>query len=142
MLGKEHAYDVQILEQHLDTFGHVNNAAYLVLFEQARWEWITAGGYSLSDVQSLRQGPTILECTLRFVRELKLRERITIRSFIESYAGKVAIVHQHMHSEHGHTACESSFKMALFDMNQRRLITPTERWLQTFGLTPEQLTAS
>jgi YbgC/YbaW family acyl-CoA thioester hydrolase len=125
----------------LDTFGHVNNAAYLVLFEQARWDWITSGGYGLTEVQTLRQGPTILECSLRFLRELRLRERVTIRSWIESYPSKVALVHQHMDSEHGHTACEASFKMALFDMNQRRLIAPTERWLQTFGLKPEQLSA-
>lgn len=139
MLGKAHNYEVQILEPHLDTFGHVNNAAYLVLLEQARWDWITSGGYGLTVVQELRQGPTLLECSLRFLRELRLRERVTIHSWIESYARKVAIVHQHMRSEHGHTACESTFKIGLFDMNQRKLIQPTERWLAAFGLTQEQL---
>ena len=29
-------YDKTILEQHLDTFGHVNNAVYLSLYEEAR----------------------------------------------------------------------------------------------------------
>jgi thioesterase III len=138
-LGNPHEYGVQILEQHLDTFGHVNNATYLVLLEQARWDWITAGGYGLAEVQSLGQGPTILECTLHFLRELRLRERVTIKSWIATYTGKVASVHQHMISERGHTACEAVFKMALFDLEKRRLVAPTERWLATFGLTPDQL---
>jgi YbgC/YbaW family acyl-CoA thioester hydrolase len=139
LVGNPHQYELQILEQHLDTFGHVNNATYLVLLEQARWDWITSGGYGLREVQSLKQGPTILECSLRFLRELRLRERLTVKSWIESYAGKIAIVHQHMVSERGHTACEAVFKMALFDLEQRRLVAPSERWLATFGLTPEQV---
>jgi acyl-CoA thioester hydrolase len=141
MLGTAHEYGLQILEQHLDTFGHVNNATYLVLCEQARWDWITVGGYGLVEVQTQRIGPTVLECSVRFLRELRLRERITIRSWIESYVGKIALVHQHMHSEHGHVSCEATFKMALFDMQQRRLIAPTDRWLQAFGLTHADLAA-
>ena len=39
-----HEYPMTILEHHLDTFGHVNNAMYLQLFETARWQWITDGG--------------------------------------------------------------------------------------------------
>lgn len=138
-VGNPHHLELQILEQHLDTFGHVNNATYLVLLEQARWDWITHGGYGLADVQSLKKGPTILECSLRFLRELRLRERVTVRSWIESYIGKIALVHQHIVSERGHTACEATFKMALFDLEARRLVAPTERWLATFGLTPEQV---
>jgi thioesterase-3 len=141
MLGTRHHYELQILEHHLDTFGHVNNATYLVLLEQARWEWITQGGYGLAQVQQYRQGPTVLECTLRYQRELRLRERVSIQSWIESYVGKIAIVHQHIVSEQGHTSCEASFKMALFDMEQRRLMGPTDTWLGAFGLSQADLVA-
>lgn len=37
MLGPIHEYPVVIREHHLDTFGHVNNAAYLDILEEARW---------------------------------------------------------------------------------------------------------
>ncbi len=43
------SYDVLILESHLDTFGHVNNAAYLTLFEESRWDFITKNGYGLKE---------------------------------------------------------------------------------------------
>ena len=33
------SYKVKIRESHLDTLGHVNNAVYLVLFEEARWAY-------------------------------------------------------------------------------------------------------
>ena len=41
MINPIYEYEKTILEQHLDTFGHVNNAAYLVLYEEARWDFIT-----------------------------------------------------------------------------------------------------
>ncbi len=44
----QHLYPVTIRETHIDSLGHVNNAVYLTLFEEARWEWITAGGYNPS----------------------------------------------------------------------------------------------
>ncbi len=43
-------YEVLILESYLDSFGHVNNAAYLTLFEEARWDFITKNGYGLNKV--------------------------------------------------------------------------------------------
>ena len=64
-----------IREGHLDTFGHVNNARYLELFEQARWDLITDNGFGLDYVKSSGTGPVILELTLRFVWEGRLRHR-------------------------------------------------------------------
>jgi hypothetical protein len=35
MLDHKHEYEALIHERHLDTFGHVNNAAYLEILEEA-----------------------------------------------------------------------------------------------------------
>ena len=51
MLGSVHEYEVVIREHHLDVFGHVNHAVYLELFEEARWELVTANG-RLAEVMS------------------------------------------------------------------------------------------
>ncbi|HEY8944785.1 MAG TPA: acyl-CoA thioesterase, partial [Polyangiaceae bacterium] len=75
-----HEYELRIIERHLDTFGHVNNATYLDLFEAARWDWITQNGYGLTRIRELERGPTILEIHLQFKRELLNRELIRIKS--------------------------------------------------------------
>jgi acyl-CoA thioester hydrolase len=85
----EHVYTTQILEGHLDTFGHVNNARYLDLLEEARWQWITDNGFGLAEIQRHKLGPTILEIDIKFRRELQNRERITIRTTVLEYSGKV-----------------------------------------------------
>lgn len=134
MNDRSHEYRLLIREHHLDTFGHVNNATYLELFEEARWEWITQGGYGLQRVAELNQGPTILECGLKFQRELRNREAILIRSWVESYVGKVARVRQDLHlAEDGELSCSATFVVGLFDVSQRKLIHPTPEWLACVG---------
>ena len=61
MPGAIHLYDLVIHERHLDTFGHVNNATYLDLLEEARWDLITRNGFGLDEIKRLQLGPTILE---------------------------------------------------------------------------------
>ena len=136
MISPVHEYPVLIIERHLDTFGHVNNATYLDLFEAARWEWITEHGFGLERVRELQQGPTVLEVTLRFKREIKNRQRILIRTWVESYEGKICIAIQEMRDEAGELCCEARFVCGLFDLKARRLIAPTPEWLAAVGVTP------
>jgi len=131
-----HEYRVLIIERHLDTFGHVNNATYLDLFEAARWDWITGNGFGLDRIRELQQGPTVLEITLRFKRELRNRQQIVIRTWLESYEGKICTVLQEMRDDANELCCEGRFLCGLFDMKARRLLAPTPGWLTAVGLEP------
>jgi acyl-CoA thioester hydrolase len=139
VLGTTHDYELQIQEQHLDTFGHVNNATYLQILEQARWDLITRNGYGLDEVHRLKIGPTILEVRLRFKRELRNRQRVTIRTWVHSYSGKVGKLDQHILDEAGNVCCEAVFTFGLFDLTARKLIPPTPEWLAAIGLRPEDV---
>mgnify|MGYP002626401055 CR=1 FL=1 len=72
MTAPTYRHEVLIKEKHLDTMGHMNNATYLQLFEEARWDLITANGFGLKEIQQKKQGPTILEINLRFKKEIRL----------------------------------------------------------------------
>jgi thioesterase III len=142
MLGSAHYYEILIHERHLDTFGHVNNAMYLDLLEEARWDLITSNGFGLDTIQRLRVGPTILEINLRFLREIRNRQRIKIKSWLESYEGKVGRFSQQMINEREEVCCEAAFVMGLFDVQARKLIRPTPEWWTALGVSeaerPEQ----
>ena len=139
MLGTVHEYEVLILEQHLDTFGHVNNARYLELLEEARWDLITRNGYGLEEIARRRIGPTILEINLRFQRELRNRQRIKIKTWVDSYPGKVGKLVQQMMDEQENVCCEAVFKIGLFDLAARKLIAPDAAWRKAMGLTEDDL---
>lgn len=128
-----HEYRTLIRERHLDTFGHVNNAQYLMLFEEARWEMITSRGYGIEQVHERQIGTVVLECKVRFVRELKLREEITIRTRIREIRKKIIFLVHELRNESGETAAEAEFTLGCFDLRERKLITPDTVWLNALA---------
>lgn len=132
--GKVHEYPVQILERHLDGFGHVNNATYLELFEEARWDLITRGGFGLEQVKERMIGPVVLAVDLRFNREAVNRERMVIRTRTLEYRGKVGKLEQILTRADGLPSCTANFTFGLFDLQTRRLLRPTPEWLKAVGV--------
>lgn len=126
-------YEVLIRENHLDTYGHVNNAVYLSLFEEARWQIITDRGYGFQRVHETKKGPIILEVHMKFLKELKLREKIRITLSVVSYKGKISQLNQKMIKENGEMACELDCTAAFFDLTERRIIAPNSEWLKAIG---------
>jgi len=128
-----HEYPVLIREAHLDVFGHVNNAAYLQIFEEARWDWITRGGFGMKEIFERGIGPVVLEANLRFQREAKNREAMVVKSRTLKYEGKIGKVEQVMVRADGKASCTALFTVALFDIKARRIISPTPEWLKAVG---------
>ncbi len=126
-------YPLTIREHHLDTFGHVNNATYLTLFEEARWELITQNGYGLPYIRETGLGPTILEINIKFMKELRLREEIRIESKMLSYDGKIGKLIQTM-IRNNEACCIAEFTISLFSVKERKLVLPTPEWLKAIGL--------
>lgn len=128
-------YKLKIRESHLDSFGHVNNATYLQIYEEARWEIITERGYGFNEVHALKQGPVILEINLKFIKELRLREEITVVMELLEYRGKIGQLKQTMIKANGDIASEMVMVFGLFDMKERKLIDATDLWKKAVGLT-------
>jgi thioesterase III len=124
-----HHYSVLIREVHLDSYGHMNNAAYLELFEEARWDLVTPRGFGLNDVKKLGHGPVILEINLKFLKEIHLREKITIVTEFLSQSKKISQVKQKMVKTDGTVASEAIITFGLFDLSTRKLIEPTAAWI-------------
>lgn len=137
--SKIFSYPMSILETHLDVFGHVNNAVYLTLFEEARWALLNDGGYGLQKIMADGLGPTILELKISFLKELKARDCILIETQMVSYAGKVGRLEQKM-LRNEEVCCKADMLVGLFDIKARRLVVPTSEWLQAIGMenTPEE----
>lgn len=126
-------YRVQVKEFHLDTFGHVNNAQYLSLYEEARWDFITTNGFGLERIKIDKAGPVLLETTVKFKRELVNREWITIQSSPGEVNGKIMVINQQMLKEGGKVASEARFAIGFMDLKERKLVSPPDEWLRACG---------
>ena len=69
-----------IIERHLDTFSHVNNATYLEILEEARWAFLTEQGFDLKTIHEHSVGPIVLECNIQFLKELRclMRKKLAL----------------------------------------------------------------
>lgn len=128
-----YSYPLLIKENHLDAFGHVNNATYLAIFEEARWDFVTKNGYGLKKMMDTGLAPTILEVKLRFLKEVRLRDEVVIQTELVSYKGKVGVILQKM-MRGAEVCCEAEFTIGLFDLKQRKIVLPTPEWLAAVGL--------
>lgn len=126
-------YPLTIKEYHLDTFGHVNNATYLEIYEEARWEFITSNGYGLDKVQQTKQGPVILELNLRFQKEIVNRQKITIHSQVQGEKAKIMAIKQWITNEKNEVCSEIVLKVAFFDLKERKILSPSDEWLKACG---------
>jgi len=127
-------YELVIREGHLDTFGHVNNAAYAQIFEEARWELITRNGYGMDRIKETGLGPVVLAMDLKFKREVRNRERVRVATRCTGYPDKIGWLEQILYNEKGEAACISRFTFGLFDLKQRALVKPTPDWRRAIGL--------
>jgi thioesterase III len=132
MTSKIFSYQLTILETYLDSFGHVNNAMYLTLYEEARWDLINKNGYSLKKIKETGMGPILLNVKMDFLKELKARDCITIESQCLSYKGKIGKLVQKM-SRSEEICSTAEFTIALFNLHERKLIKPTAEWLAAIG---------
>ncbi len=129
---------VTIRETHIDFFGHVNNATYMQIFEEARWDLITQNGYGIPHILQQKKGPVMLDCQIRFLKELHARDEITVtveHDLTQTKPNqKVFKLRQQMINAQGEIACEAVYSYGLFDMQARRLIEPTPEWKRAIGL--------
>ena len=122
-----------VLEGHLDTFGHINNATYLALFEQARWEILENNKCGLKHIQNSKQGPVILKIEVLYKKEVSLREKMSIEtSFIKKINPKVFKLKQQMYNESMELCCEATFDIGVMDLSKRKLLLLKDDYINMF----------
>lgn len=129
-----HTYHFDILYQHLDTFGHVNNAVYLQFFEEARWNLIESNGYGLKKIQESKKGPTILDIHIRYKKELLFKEKCYIETVKPESNKKIMKIKQNLYDSKKELACSAVFTFAFFDLVERKIIPANKDWLRAVHL--------
>ena len=112
--SKMFIYKKTIKEHHLDFMGHVNNAVYLTILEEARWEFLKNQNYTMQDIKDTGIAPIILECNIKFIKELILRQEIIIKSQVNIF------------NENDVLCSSAKFTFGFFDVKARKLITSDE----------------
>lgn len=128
-------YEHLISETYLDSFGHVNNAKYLELYEQARWDFLAGINFSLEDIQRSRVGLVILNININYHKELRARQKIYIETEFLSYIKKIITIKQVMkNADNDEIVSDFILKGGFFHLDSRKLIIPEQELINRFGI--------
>jgi YbgC/YbaW family acyl-CoA thioester hydrolase len=118
-----HQTQYKIRSTQVDSFGHLNNAAYLELYEWARWEWGEASGLDHHEMVHKRKiGPAILHIDLTFSKEIRLHETVTVRTWFHKAEKAKAVVAQEMLRSTGEIASKALIEFVMFNLEDRRAV--------------------
>ena len=86
-----HVYSGRVGLLDTDVNGHLNNAAYLVNCEMARWEWVGASGLLQHAVKE-KIAFIIASTAVRFRREIKLGQRYEVSTMLSSWDERSGVI--------------------------------------------------
>ena len=130
LMGKVFEYSVIVREHNLDTLGHLNNASYLQIFEEARWDFSNKGGFGLDWVLSNKQSPIVLKAEMSFRKEVLNREALLIQSeFVGFKNSLIGSFKQKMIKSNKKVASILSIDIGFMDLKERKLMNFPKNWV-------------
>jgi YbgC/YbaW family acyl-CoA thioester hydrolase len=78
-----HRTRLRVRGYELDSYRHVNHAVYLSYLEQARWEYLSASGLSLAELDRMKRWPVVVRLEMNYKKpalmddELEIFSRVT-----------------------------------------------------------------
>lgn len=130
---KKYFFNFRVSSNLLDGYGHVNNAHYLELYEDARWDILEKSGLGRQFLLDSKIGPVILEINIRFRHELTEGQLITIETISRRKSNRLFYFDQKMLNEAGEVCNQATFTTSLFDIKNRVMLRADEKWMEAFG---------
>lgn len=127
---------VAVRVYELDSLGHVNGAVYLQYGEHARWECLRAAGVTQHRLKERGVAPVRLEETIRYHRELRAGDDVTVSCTFLWGDGKTFQVRQDVRLGDGTLIAEVSNVGGMLDLETRRLVPDPGTHFRALADTP------
>ncbi|MFI7347297.1 acyl-CoA thioesterase [Streptomyces sp. NPDC049936] len=122
-----------------DAQGHVNQSVYLQYAEHARWQHFQAAGITQAAILAAGTAPVVLELNVRFKKELRAGEEVTVSCVFEWSDRSVYRARQTIRKADGTIAAELSGVGGVLDMSRRTLVTDPVAALRKLATDPAAL---
>ncbi|MCB2195748.1 MAG: acyl-CoA thioesterase [Bacteroidetes bacterium] len=121
----EHIFKTEVRGYELDSYGHVNNAVYINYLEQARWE-ILKKDEVLKSLYHKNLLLVVTETNIRYMRELKLFDKIEIETIIKFEAPYLIFNHDLVNVSANTKSAKAVVKTLLIDQDRIPQDIPAE----------------
>jgi thioesterase-3 len=117
-----HTTRIKVRGYHLDLYGHVNNARYLELLEEARWRLVEDS----ADLRAWhRRGLAfvVVKVTINYRRAAVLDDVLEIASEITHLGGRSGVIRQEVRREaDGEPIADADITFVVVDINTQKAV--------------------
>jgi YbgC/YbaW family acyl-CoA thioester hydrolase len=128
----------RVKSYELDSFGHVNNAVYLNLFEGARNEYMLQRGLSFADFSVWKAHPIVAEAWVRYRRAAFVDDKLVILGAVENASNVSFTIRYRIEREgDGQWLAEGTTRMAFVDPEGKPTRIPQafkEKFIESRGV--------
>ncbi|MFC4128837.1 acyl-CoA thioesterase [Nocardia rhizosphaerae] len=123
----------------LDSQGHLNHAVYHQYGEHARWELLRAAGIPQDKFFASGIGAVVLESTIKYRRELRAGDEVTVTAELDFDGGKIFRFHHRIAKLDGTVSAEITVVAGAMDLTARKLIADPATHFRGLAENPELL---
>lgn len=104
---------------HCDSYGHVNNARYLEIFEEGRWNLL--GSEQLDQyLETHHLGMVVVELHIQYKKPALPGNWLNISAEITQLGNSSFTIGQHIHLDDGSPIAEAVVKLVMIDLQNGR----------------------
>jgi len=124
---------IKIRGYHEDRFGHVNNARYLELLEEARWAHLEARGVGSDFLTAHRVFPVVVRITIAYRRPASTGDELSIATWVAGGGRRKIVLGQQARFTSSDEICvEAEVTVVFLDEETGRPITLSEELLDAW----------
>lgn len=111
---------IQVTEDDIDLFNHMNYKRYIEHFESERAEWFQRLGIPFSKMAEKNRAVVILKLETTYLKEARLGEQLMIKTWPEKIGTKSFSLKQVIYNESYEEITASLCTMVMFDTSTRQ----------------------
>ena len=123
-LPNPHLVAVDVADDDIDAYGHVNNAVYLRWLDRAAWSHSAALGLALDDCTRMRRGMAALRIEIDYLRAALPRDSVEVATWIVESDRKLRVTRrfQLRHGGDGGTLARATTQYVCLNLDSGRAV--------------------
>jgi acyl-CoA thioester hydrolase len=130
--------ELRVRSCDVDSFGHVNNAVYLMYAEAARNEYMLQRGLTFADFKRWMVGPVLFSAKLDYKAPAFTDDELIITGLMQAQGRtRFSIVHDFLKKPDQKLICHAELDFAFVDLTTGRPCRMPEEFAKAFGISSQ-----
>jgi acyl-CoA thioester hydrolase len=127
--------ELRVRSCDVDSFGHVNNAVYLMYAEAARNDYMLQRGLIFADFERWKAGPVLFSAKLDYKSPARTDDELVITGHMQNQGRtRFGIVHEMLLKKDSRLICRAELVFAFVDLTTGRPCRIPEPFAKAFGI--------